>query len=150
MARMKKDGTPAKKPGRKPQKIETPDGTLADAMQGMQDATEEFFGKCRDMGLKVETPEAPTVKLDGEIKIQAKDASAVTVEIPEAPAPSAIGYKIRGIEGEFGLFFYDHKHNKIDWTTPEGEEVSMDPLHWRLFIKQMPGVIRVLMAEGSK
>lgn len=46
--------------------IETPEGTLAGALQGMQDATNEFFGKCKDMGLKVDDkpiqlPGAPAV-----------------------------------------------------------------------------------------
>ena len=81
MARMKKDGTPAKKPGPKknvtavdtvptvklsgpivietPEKnkvevVETPEKTLADAMAGMKDAADTFFGACEDMGLNLE------------------------------------------------------------------------------------------------
>ena len=31
--------------------------TLADAMDGMQEATDKFFGECRKMGLKLDGPE---------------------------------------------------------------------------------------------
>lgn len=45
------------------QKKEKPE-TLADSMEGMQEAADEFFGKCEDMGLdlcKDETPEEPKI-----------------------------------------------------------------------------------------
>ena len=49
MARMKKDGTPAKKPGRKPQQIETPEEII------------------------------PTVKVDGPLKIETPETGNVEV-----------------------------------------------------------------------
>ena len=67
----------------------------------------------------------------------------------EQPANRVIGYKVCAIEGEFGRFLYDKKHNAIDWTTPEGEEVSMDPFHWRLFAKHLPRIMDVLMVEAK-
>jgi len=35
--------------------------SLADAMQNCQDAADEFFGKCEEMGLKTEVPEEPKI-----------------------------------------------------------------------------------------
>ena len=40
----------------KPEKEEKPEGTLADAMHGMQEATDTFFGQLADMGLNVVPP----------------------------------------------------------------------------------------------
>ena len=72
MARMKKDGTPAKKPGRKPQQIETPE--------------DEFTP------VKPEIPEqVPTVKVDGPLKIETPEAGKVeVVEKPERSPFKAI------------------------------------------------------------
>lgn len=45
-------------------KTDAPKATLADAMEGMKDAADEFFGMCEDMGLdlgKDETPEEPKI-----------------------------------------------------------------------------------------
>lgn len=52
-----------------PQKAETPEEpevTLADAMKGMKDAADEFFGTCEEMGLTLEKAkkEAAPVKYD--------------------------------------------------------------------------------------
>lgn len=123
---------------RKPDEVPKPK-TAGDAMAAMKDAADEFFGKCTEMGL------------NGGTYVETPEGNWMPAETPEPiKAQERIEFKIRGIEGQFGLFFFDHKHNRIDWTSPEGEEVSMDPAHWQMFIKQMPRVIEVLMAEGAK
>ena len=42
-------------------KVDKTEVTLADAMTGMQNAADQFFGKCKDMGVKIETPEQPKI-----------------------------------------------------------------------------------------
>ena len=106
----------------KAEKKEEPKGTLADAMCGMQEATDTFFNQCADMGLNVNAP--------------------------ETEQPSTMRFKVRGIEGDLGLFFYDKKRDCIDWTTQEGDEVSLSTNDWRKFLKQMPRIICTLLAEG--
>ena len=64
-------------------KPETPEATLGDAMAGMQEATNNFFGACQNMGLNLsaaETPENP------------------------APEPEPIRFQIVTIRGELGEY----------------------------------------------
>ena len=133
MARTKKDGTPAKRPGPKPKRIED---------------CEPVSGVGITLG-EIVTPEP----INGGPWEKAEVSEETVVKAPEAEEKrpiNQIGYKICGIEGEFGRFFYDRKFNRLDWTTPEGEEVSMDPVHWRIFVKQIPRVLEVLIAEAAK
>ena len=141
MAKLKKDGTPAKKPGPKPKKIEvpekpknieTPEVSLADAMTGMQDAADKFFGTCADMGLKTNTEDDAEAKTFTDFgKVIREERYTVT----------AIRYQ------EIGEFYYDHKYNAIDWRTAEGEEISMSPTGWKILIRDLPEVMKVLGVE---
>lgn len=138
MARMKKDGTPAKKPGRKPTikldgelKIETPEAHNVDI---------------------VETPEAVKgpVSVDEFCKI-----AGYPDEEPKEPKKTAPlnydGYTVRCIEGQYGKFYWDYEYNRLDWTSPEGEEVSLSPQGWRTFCTEvMPKVMAILGVPGDE
>ena len=123
MARIKKDGTPAKKPGRK-----------------------------------------PTIKLDGELKIETPEAHNVDiVETPEnvvkviEEPQLKLKPGLRGLNNsdftvsairhpQLGEFYYDQKFGMVDWRTPEGEEISMSPKNWKelyLLIPDVMGILRV-------
>ena len=114
--------------------------TAAEAMQGMKDAADDFFGACEDMGLKVETPE-----------------KAVKAEIPEkanrpvsAPVPVwRTDFEISAVRNSLGEFYYDKKFNCIDWRTIEGDEVSMAPRAWLELIGILPDVMKVLGVEAE-
>ena len=55
------------------------------------------------------------------------------------------GYTVRCIEGTFGKFYYDARYNLIDWTTPDGEEVSFSPKAWKIFAtEELPKVMAIL------
>jgi hypothetical protein len=161
MARMKKDGTPAKKPGpkagRKPSKIEIPEPVSG--------------GKWE----KMETPEdVPEVKLTGPIRIKTPDAKMIEIETPEA---STLGEAINGMadaaadffgecenkglnrdrmiqEEDFettavrnknlGEFYFDHDHNRIDWRNGFGDEVSLSPAGWKMMIDTLPKILKML------
>ena len=78
---------------------------------------------------KVETPETVTF-VDGGL----------------FPKVSQIAYKTRCIETDSGLFFYDKKHDVMTWTTEEGDEVTLDPTHWRLLAKNMTEILEIVGA----
>lgn len=61
-------------------------GTVADAINGMQEAADTFFGACEDMGLNVETPEF------------------IAAPMPEAPGAS---FQIVTVRGELGEYRVD-------------------------------------------
>lgn len=118
MARYKKDGTPAKKPGPRAKKPEIPEPVSGGEWE------------------KMETPETMVIEA---AKVNMSDRSTDFENW-------MTDYKVRCIETEFGLFFYDRKHDVMTWTTEEGEEVSMDPTHWRIVARKMPEVLRILGA----
>ena len=192
MEKMKKDGTPAKKPVRKPKakeeivisaaeiiksaeanakeidkliaahdariaaerpelnisgqiKIVTPEpdaveieapeaGGMAEAVKGMKDAAEEFFGACEDMGLTLNT------------KIECQD-NTYTGE-PEKKITKPVnydGYDVVAIRHpELGEFYFDKKYNSIDWRTEEGDEIGMPPWLWKKLRDELPKIMAVL------
>ena len=115
--KLKKDGTPAKKSGPKPKKVEIPEPVSGGEWE------------------KVETPEkiVPIEKID---KI-----------VPPKPLVYD-GYTVRCIEGVMGKFYYDKSYDRLDWTTPEGEEVSFRPSAWKVFAtEELPKVMAILGVE---
>lgn len=123
MARMKKDGTPAKKPGRKP--------------------TIKLDGE-----LKIETPEAKNVEV-----VETPENVVKVIETPQLKLKpglrglNASDFEVSAIKHPvLGEFYYDQKFGMVDWRTPEGEEVSMSPKAWRelcLLIPDVMGILRV-------
>lgn len=117
MARYKKDGTPAKKPGPKAKAAEIPEPASGGEWE------------------KAETPEkiVPIEEID---KI-----------VPPKPLVYD-GYTVRCIEGVMGRFYYDKTFDRLDWTTPEGEEVSFSPAAWQKFaMEELPKVMTILGVE---
>lgn len=181
MARLKKDGTPAKKPGRKPKynfvdikelktekkpekKVRTimdpdveekmPEGTLADAVNGMQNAAEQFFGKCEDMGLKlkemkedfaekgVELVYDPSIAEEYRREQAMKNADAEDDTPPweEAAANPEIWRTTAVSNDRMGEFYYDRKYRTVDWRHPAGEEISLVPEDWKKLADIIPHI----------
>ena len=152
MARMKKDGTPAKKPGPKAKK---PTVTLIEE-SGAPGFDEEEVQAIRDA--------VPTVKLDGPIRIETPETNKVeVVETPEnvekvietpqlklKPGLRCLNhsdFEVSAIRHpHLGEFYYDQKFGMVDWRRPEGEEISMSPKNWKelyLLIPDVMGILRV-------
>ena len=109
-------------------KIETPEGTLADAMAGMKDAADTFFGKCKDMGLKIETPEAPKV------------TQPVNYD----------GMTVREVEGLFGRYRRSDVNGAtyIDVEIQDGcDTLSYTVDQWRNFRKEHDRAAAILGVE---
>ena len=108
-----------------PKKLELEAGgnyeiSAKEAMDNIQDAADEFFGKCEEAGLKLEKP--------AEVK------------------PLTFNeFEIAGIRHQDpGEFYYDKKFNSIDWRTPEGDEVSLPPVWWKQIVAELPKILRML------
>lgn len=86
--------------------------SVQDAMDGMKDAAEEFFGKCEEAGLM-------------------KDEPKITVPLMHS------GKKAIGWQGDFGTYIYDVKHGYIDYESNDGEELSMPVEAWRNFLAEI-------------
>ena len=127
MKRLKKDGSPAQRPGPKPKKIEIPEGNMTVI------ATKE-------------PPKVPTVKVDGPLRIETPEAGKVEVVpvLPEKP----IEFKITGIDTAVGTFQYFKKSGYVDWCPFDGNgPVSMNLEEWKEFMKVFPEAMKVLGVE---
>ena len=133
MARMKKDGTPAKKPGPRAKKKEIPEQLPEVKLTGP---------------IRIETPEAEKVQVVEMPEITEEDIQAVNEKIRKNKSIKPIyfeGYTVRCIEGVMGRFYYDTQFDRLDWTTPEGDEVSFSPSAWKRFAtEELPKVMALL------
>lgn len=112
-------------------KVEVPEATLADAMKGMQDATDTFFDACKDAGLKIETPEAP--------------------KAPKITKPVSYDrFTVRAVEGVYGSYHFQDVSGKqwIDFDNKDmGDTLSLTVEQWREFIKEIQIAAQVLGVE---
>lgn len=112
-------------------KTDAPKATLADAMEGMKDAADEFFGKCEDMGLSLCKDEAP--------------------EEPKITQPVVYdGMTVREIEGGFGRYRRSDVHGSIyiDFECTEGADViSLTDKQWRRFMVELIHASQILGVE---
>ena len=152
LMKYKKDGTPAKKPGRKAQKqIEIPAGKFKPAVDLSAPAkkAEKPEGNMTVIATK-EPPKGPTVKLDGALRIETPEAGTITVngKAPGSDAIPSIEYKVTGIDTAVGSFIYSKKQGYVDWDPLDGNGlVSMNLEEWKEFMKVFPEAMKVLGVE---
>ena len=126
MARMKKDGTPAKKPGPKAGRKPASEKKTETVIKG---SPEEVL---------------PTVKLTGPIRIETPEANRVeVVETPESAEPKVLlpatydGMVIREVEGLFGRYRYSGDLGRaeyIDFENADGmDTLSLTVDQWKKF-----------------
>ena len=112
-------------------KIETPEGTLTDTMEGMKDAADEFFGKCEDMGLSLGKDEAPE---------EQKITKPVVFD----------NMTIREVEGGFGRYRRSDVHGSIylDFEQTDGADViSLTVNQWRSLREELNRAAAILVVE---
>ena len=135
--KLKKDGTPAKRPGRKPQaKIETPEGEWTPAVD-------------LNAPKKAEVPEkVPVVKVDGALKIETPEGNVTVTADKIIATKKPLEYKVTGIDTAIGQFHYFKKAGYVDWTPLDGNgPVSMNLEEWKEFMKVFPEAMKVLGVE---
>lgn len=126
--------------------------TAGDAMAGMQEAADKFFGACEDMGLKMETPEKPLPVQD--LKLQPGGNYRISVETPEAPKickPVIYdGMIIREVESLFGRLRRSDVHGSIylDFEPTDSADVlSYTVDQWRSFFRDLKDCAAILGVE---
>ena len=155
---------PEKKP-RKNQKqknkhVNTPK-TAGEAMENLQDAADEFFEKCEEMGLKLdkeETEEEPESVVKGPVT---PDELFETFnrfeELPKVTAKKIFypmiydGMTIREVEGGFGRYRRSDVNDKIyiDFEPADGflDTLSYTVEQWRSFRKEHERAAEILGVE---
>lgn len=99
-------------------------------------------------------------------RIQRKDAVQKPVETPEgeftvtmeAPEPAKIrkpvnydGMTVRAVSGTYGTYYLDNQTRSgityLDYSNAGGDELSMEIIQWRLFIKELKHAAEILGVE---
>ena len=106
---------------------------------------------------QIETPEGefaktPTVKVDGQIRIETPEAGKIeVVEKPIGglcPPPETEDDRLFHTAAvrskKLGTFYYDDKHGTIDWRHPYGEEISLFPEDYRLLRDSIDMILHTL------
>ena len=91
--------------------------TLADAVQGITEAAETFFGECEEMGLKI-------------------------TKAPEAKAPG-IAFRVTGIDTVIGNFRYNKRSKYMTWENSSAM-VCQKVDKWRQLIRDLPEIMEIL------
>ena len=112
---------PVKK-GQKKEAVKPEKPTLAEAINGMQEAADTFFGECEKMGLM-------------------KNEPAITKPLMYS------GKKAIGWSGDFGKYIYDAKHGYIDYESNDGEEISMPVSSWSEWLKEVREIALLMGVE---
>ena len=96
----------------------------------------------------VKTAPAPTVKVYVPLKNDtycSEPNDVIEQEPPTRIIRKMFGFEVSAIRDEvFGEFYYDIKYNRIDWRSPEGEEVSLSPSAWQALSQKIPAVLNAL------
>lgn len=123
--------------------------------------TYEKLAKAVGMKKQVETPEgeyakAPTVKVDGQIRIQTNEPEKIEVQrlhelpdVDEKYSPDLFDkYQTVAIRHpNLGVFYYDQKFHCIDWRSDEGDEISLSLQAWSELHKDLPDIFKRLGVE---
>lgn len=102
--------------------------TLADSMTGMQEAADEFFEACEEMGIKTEQPEEPKI------------CQPIVYD----------GMTVREVEGGFGRYRRSDVHGSIyvDFEYTEGSDIiSLTVEQWRSFLEELEKSAAILGVE---
>ena len=105
-----------------------PEPTLADAMTGMKDAADTFFGQCEDMGLKLDKQKEPKI------------TKPVNYD----------GFNVRAVEGDYGSYHFQEINGKqwLDFDDKEcANEMSMTVEQWRGFLAEIRKAALILGVE---
>lgn len=111
-----------------PKKLELEAGgnyeiSAKEAMDNIQDAADEFFGKCEEAGLNLEE-------------------KTITAPI------SYDGFKVRAVSGIYGRYSYSETRSAyIDYENNDGDELSMTLEQWRGFLDELRRAALVLGVE---
>lgn len=80
-----------------------------------------------------------------ELQAPVKEAEEPKAEEQKTEPLACDGFTVRCIECDFGKFYYDAKFGLLDWTSPDGEEVSFTPEAWKQFATEaLPKAMAIL------
>lgn len=119
--------------------------TLGDAMDGMKEAADEFFEKCAGMGLnglQAETPETPTIRLDGALNIETPEGE-YAIRPGKITKPD-LNYRIRSVETDLGVYSADSEYFEFKSKRNKNDAIEMELDDFIRLAEELPKVMRIL------
>ena len=140
MARMKKDGTPAKKPGPRPKVELVYDESIAEEYKREQEQK-----KANEEARKGELDAAEYIK---HAVIGVAPAPEPVTNVAIQPSWDVDGYAATAIKKDgVGEFHFDKRDGSIDWRSEYGEEISLLPADWEKLAEEIPKMLKILGAD---
>lgn len=138
MARMKKDGTPAKKPGPRPKVELVYDESIA----------EEYRREQEEKARTAELNRQEIEKAMAEDGLKMAPIPVPATEVVFKPSWDVDGYAATAIKKDgVGEFYFDKRNGTIDWRNEFGEEVSLLPADWERLAEEIPKMLKILGVE---
>ena len=148
MGRPRKDGTPAKKPERKP-KEEKPKVIL----QYDESIREEYRKEQEAMAAAVEQPQPETEWIPAAEDRERFNEQQLTTQMRNQLPKNIINgmdaddVQVTGIRTKAGEFRFDRTYRAIDWRHDAlGEEISLPPEDWKQLAEDIGRALRLLGA----
>lgn len=80
-----------------------------------------------------------------------EDFLAKYLKQKETPETKKHMWRTAAVRNEIlGVFYYDEKHNSVDWRHPMGEEISLPPADWNLLAQSLGKIMHVLGVENQE
>ena len=141
MEKMKKDGMPAKKPGRKPKMITDPD-VEAKLPEAAPEANKTGIVKTPEKdNTGIVTPEL-LEKAEKAVQHMVDESRKEKEKLFGLPA-YIDGFEITGISGQLGTYRASSEHNYFEFV-PFGGELCMNPGEWHEQIEELNRAAKVL------
>ena len=107
-------------------------------------------GKAEPDGAEI-AKQIPVVKVDGPIRIEAKQPGEIQITGPRKPV-NYDGFDVMAVNGRFGRYSYqkmewDGMKEYIDFESFDRDELHMPVEHWREFIDELKRAAKVLGVE---
>lgn len=143
MARMKKDGTQAKKPGPKPKVELVYDESIAEEYRREQEQK-----KANEEARTAELNRQEIEKAMAEDGLKMAPIPVPANEVVFKPSWDVDGYAATAIKKDgVGEFHLDKRDGSIDWRSEYGEEISLLPMDWAKLAEEIPKMLKILGVE---
>ena len=84
-------------------------------------------------------------------ELKLKPGGNYRLSVEKTPETKKHLWRTAAVRNEIlGVFYYDEKHNSVDWRHPMGEEISLPPADWNLLAQSLGKIMHVLGVENQE
>ena len=84
-------------------------------------------------------------------ELKLKPGGNYRLSVEETPETKKYIWRTAAVRNEIlGVFYYDEKHNSVDWRHPMGEEISLPPADWNLLAQSLAEIMYTLGVDKQE